>query len=180
MIISCWKSCKDYVQVEAGQGRQDPRFCPSLSPWPIVISWDIGIFSVLISIIMLPALFNKLGYSWKYAATITPVTAHRKNIFSWRGGFLQWNSIGMLPHCTWPKFSVRAHSSHRFLQNRKLPGQPGKQKHILTGTLGGYAWQGLRSIPYQATHSHHTLLRTREDYRKQETKHPPSKDKTRY
>lgn len=35
-------------------------------------------------------------------------------------------------------------------------------------------------IPYQATHSHHTPLRTIESNRNQGTKHLPSKDRTRY
>ena len=39
---------------------------------------------------------------------------------------------------------------------------PNAQKDILSGTSSGHTYQAARRISYLATHSHHTLLRTRE------------------
>lgn len=51
--------------------------------------------------------------------------------------------------------------------------------HLL-GTPSGHNWHDLRNISCQTTYSHHTTLRTRENYRNQGTKYLPNKVKTKY
>lgn len=50
------------------------------------------------------------------------------------------------------------------------------QRHFLPGIPSGHNCQGLRSSSYQATHSHHSPLRSREGKRDQGMKYQPNKD----
>ena len=72
--------------------------------------------------------------------------------------------------------SPPAHSAHSYSQG----SAPNTQKHILPGSPTGHIYQERRRISYQATHSYHTLLRTRKDNRNQGSEQSPNKYKTRY
>lgn len=58
---------------------------------------------------------------------------------------------------------------------------PMLETFFLLRTPHGHTWQDPSRIPYQVAHSHHTLLRSKEENRNQgEKEHLPNKDNSRY